>query len=390
MLKLLLLALAAVALPAYSSPITPRSYDLIGCFEESNPGKILIADRHNINWEDIVSYMQSLAKKCSTKAAEEGFAGFALHYWGECYGRTAKQLQNINAGNHKEKKCVGDQTYVKCDHKNHQHCTGRSSAEAIYKFKISSEEENVNGGLGEWEQWTECDKECGNGFMHRERNCDAPLPKGKGKDCSELGKLTESKECKIRECPVNGRYSKWGSFEPCTKSCGGGMKTRERLCNNPAPAHGGENCEGASSETVPCNTDACPVNGRYSKWGSFEPCTKSCGGGMKTRERLCNNPAPAHGGENCAGASSETVPCNTGACPVNGGFSNYGAYGACNKVCGGGVKYRTRTCTNPKPAHGGKSCSGPTSQSASCNTHVCPGTVSHHSIQFNSKFDYMI
>ena len=60
---------------------------------------------------------------------------------------------------------------------------------------------DVNGGLGEWEQWTKCDKECGNGLMHRERNCDSPLPKGMGKDCSELGKLTESKACKIKECP---------------------------------------------------------------------------------------------------------------------------------------------------------------------------------------------
>ena len=43
--------------------------------------------------------------------------------------------------------------------------------------------------------------------------------------------------------------------------------------------------------------------------------------------------------------------------------------------CGGGTHSRTRSCDNPKPAHGGKDCSklGPASESKACNSHPCPG-----------------
>ena len=58
---------------------------------------------------------------------------------------------------------------------------------------------------------------------------------------------------------------------------------------------------------------------------------------------------------------------------ANGGWSAYGAYGACSKTCGGGTKKRTRTCTNPKPFGGGSSCSGASTQTVSCNTGCCPG-----------------
>ena len=58
---------------------------------------------------------------------------------------------------------------------------------------------------------------------------------------------------------------------------------------------------------------------------------------------------------------------------VDGGWSAFGAYGACSKSCGGGLKKRYRTCSNPKPSNGGEQCSGTSEESASCNTKRCPG-----------------
>ena len=55
--------------------------------------------------------------------------------------------------------------------------------------------------MGEWLNWTACDKECGSGYRQRERNCDNPLPKGNGKDCTGLGNLTQTEACKVKECP---------------------------------------------------------------------------------------------------------------------------------------------------------------------------------------------
>lgn len=42
-------------------------------------------------------------------------------------------------------------------------------------------------------------------------------------------------------------------------------------------------------------------------------------------------------------------------------------------TCGGGLRVRTRSCTNPTPANGGQQCVGLFFGSESCNTHPCPG-----------------
>ena len=57
--------------------------------------------------------------------------------------------------------------------------------------------------------------------------------------------------------PVDGGYSDFGDWSECSEECGGGTQTRSRTCTNPAPANGGSNCVGASTETRPCNEQAC-------------------------------------------------------------------------------------------------------------------------------------
>ena len=58
---------------------------------------------------------------------------------------------------------------------------------------------------------------------------------------------------------------------------------------------------------------------------------------------------------------------------VDGGWTSWSSFGDCSKTCGGGEKTRYRTCTNPAPANGGKDCVGPSSDSMSCNEQGCPG-----------------
>ena len=57
---------------------------------------------------------------------------------------------------------------------------------------------------------------------------------------------------------VNGGWSDWTSFGDCSKTCGGGIKTRQRTCTNPAPANGGKDCKGSSSDSMSCNEQGCP------------------------------------------------------------------------------------------------------------------------------------
>jgi len=114
---------------------------------------------------------------------------------------------------------------------------------------------------------------------------------------------------------INGGWSGWGPFGGCSRACGTGTMTQYRQCNNPPPANGGSYCPGSASNTVHCNTHPCPVHGRWGAWGTYGACSKSCGGGVRSRSRQCNNPAPAHGGSQCSGASSESKTCNTHFCP---------------------------------------------------------------------------
>ncbi|XP_026715926.1 A disintegrin and metalloproteinase with thrombospondin motifs 13 isoform X1 [Athene cunicularia] len=56
---------------------------------------------------------------------------------------------------------------------------------------------------------------------------------------------------------VHGQWSVWSPFSSCSRTCGGGVVKRQRFCNNPRPAFGGQECRGASIQVEMCNTQAC-------------------------------------------------------------------------------------------------------------------------------------
>ncbi|TMS03749.1 Hemicentin-2 [Larimichthys crocea] len=58
---------------------------------------------------------------------------------------------------------------------------------------------------------------------------------------------------------------------------------------------------------------------------------------------------------------------------VNGGYSNWEEWGPCSSTCGQGFQERIRLCNKPKPANGGRSCSGPSIDSRKCQAGLCPG-----------------
>ncbi|XP_058973764.2 transmembrane protease serine 6 isoform X1 [Pocillopora verrucosa] len=180
-------------------------------------------------------------------------------------------------------------------------------------------------------------------------------------------------------CPVNGNWGSWGTLSSCSKSCGTtGTMSRRRTCSNPAPRYGGRTCAGDSIKYFQCNRTPCkvPVNGNWGAWRPWSTCTKTCGGGVKRRTRTCSNPAPKNGGRACTGSSAESQACNTSPCkvPVDGKWGVWGKWTTCSKTCGGGYMSRSRTCNNPAPQNGGRPCQGPSSERTSCNDQKCPET----------------
>ena len=66
------------------------------------------------------------------------------------------------------------------------------------------------------------------------------------------------------------------------QSCGGGQQRRGRECL--AGGLDSEGCQGEREETVECNEATCPA---FSLWSEWSECSKSCGGGVRQRDRHC-------------------------------------------------------------------------------------------------------
>ncbi|XP_059151468.1 hemicentin-1-like [Physella acuta] len=168
---------------------------------------------------------------------------------------------------------------------------------------------------------------------------------------------------------VHGEYSSWGPWGHCSASCGRGEHSRVRSCDNPRPENGGRNCVGPSVEVSSCMIEACPVHGNWGAWNLWSECSLTCGGGHRRRIRACNNPAPSGSGQPCMGSAEETENCNSQQCPVDGKFSDWSDWSVCSVTCGQGTQVRSRNCI--QPSNGGRRCWGDTNEVMECSLPPC-------------------
>ncbi|XP_033220968.1 protein madd-4 [Belonocnema kinseyi] len=141
--------------------------------------------------------------------------------------------------------------------------------------------------------------------------------------CSpEMKPKSRSKACNDHPCPP-----KWNTtdFSPCMSPCGLGIQTRDVTCIHEV-TRGTGNTVAVPSHMCPqpppvdrryCNVFDCPVKWHLGEWGK---CSKTCGGGTKTRKVACEqiraqgrkqerpeNECPSH-------KPTSEKPCNTRAC----------------------------------------------------------------------------
>ncbi|XP_067024328.1 uncharacterized protein [Acropora muricata] len=131
--------------------------------------------------------------------------------------------------------------------------------------------------------------------------------------------------------PVAGGWSRWAPFSRCSASCNGGFQSRSRTCSRPLVWHRSGGCPGSNIERRACNTQPCLINGGWSFWGHWRPCSRTCGSGTQRRRRRCTNPPPRNGGASCAGRDFEIRHCNKMACP--GCVEGSRVIGRCSQLC---------------------------------------------------------
>ncbi|XP_052230978.1 A disintegrin and metalloproteinase with thrombospondin motifs adt-1-like isoform X2 [Dreissena polymorpha] len=228
----------------------------------------------------------------------------------------------------------------------------------------------VDGSWSEWSAWSVCDVTCATGTRHRHRTCDSPAPNHGGQPCNETADQFE--KCQESPCPIDGMWGAWQSWTSCSVTCHNGTRSRTRICDSPAPQHGGSYCTGQQNGTETCAPrDNCNVDGDWSEWIDWGPCDVSCNTGHHTRYRLCDNPAPENLGKYCEGPDNEVDQCYDKPCPIDGGFGAWMAWGSCFPPNGNGLRARTRLCDNPQPMYGGRNCQGNYTEKLQCCESDC-------------------
>jgi hypothetical protein len=198
----------------------------------------------------------------------------------------------------------------------------------------------------QWGTWSTCDNSCGGGYQNRERSTTRKNAFG-GKACLHG---SQYRTCNtLVFCPVNciGEWSEYGS---CSTSCGPGTKKRTLTVLRP-PSYGGAAC--SIDNSAPCNNGPCPSHCDVGQFTAWSKCSMTCGGGFRTRQRDVIK-AAMNGGYVCP-YLNEKEPCNTHACPIDCTVAEWGTWETCTKSCGGGLTSRNRGVTTAATL-GGKAC----------------------------------
>ena len=161
-------------------------------------------------------------------------------------------------------------------------------------------------------------------------------------------------------------------------SCGGGTRFKVRECVIP-DVRNVQQCDGSDKITEQCNQNPCPL---VTEWSPWSECSRSCGGGSRSKRRECVYPKNYEPDNDCLEQLEMSEPCNENVCPeytewsewtectkVSGQFPNVSHFINVLKTCGGGRRRKVRECVLPRSVGG---CSGEAELEETCNDQACP------------------
>ncbi|KAK3108717.1 hypothetical protein FSP39_014075 [Pinctada imbricata] len=208
--------------------------------------------------------------------------------------------------------------------------------------------------------------------------------------------------------PVNDccDWSDWGHWGVCSTTCGEGTQNRYRTlktgnstscgsnqetaaCNNPESLEcidcvkdgityqRGELIPSMSTQCQDCacmgnneihcmNSTSKKIDGNWAAWGEWSTCTTNCTGGIRHRTRSCTDPLPLCNGLSCPGDNEETESCNQGisCCTVK----QWESWTTCSQTCDGGKQFRIRGYEDPNDQ---LICDVDVKEERDCNTDPC-------------------
>uniref|UniRef100_A0A0L8HZG1 CTCK domain-containing protein n=2 Tax=Octopus bimaculoides TaxID=37653 RepID=A0A0L8HZG1_OCTBM len=83
------------------------------------------------------------------------------------------------------------------------------------------------------------------------------------------------------------------------------------------------------------------VHANWTEWTQWTECSRSCQpGGLRSRTRFCSNPLPRCGGDKCSGDAVEVKPCNEQEFCCT--YTPWSFWSSCSASCGPGIQTRQR------------------------------------------------